>query len=37
MNINQPIEKVAQAYSTREYWEFIAEKLSPEQWISENL
>ena len=30
VTINQPIEKVAQAYSTREYWEFIAEKLSPE-------
>lgn len=30
MTINQPIEKVAQAYSTREYWEYIAEKLSPE-------
>ena len=30
MTINQPIEKVAQAYATREYWEYIAEKLSPE-------
>ena len=30
VTINQPIEKVAQAYATREYWEFIAEKLSPE-------
>ena len=30
VTINQPIEKVAQAYSTREYWEYIAEKLSPE-------
>ena len=30
MTINQPIDKVAQAYATREYWEFIAEKLSPE-------
>ena len=30
VTINQPIEKVEQAYCTREYWEFIAEKLSPE-------
>lgn len=30
VTINQPAEKVAQAYATKEYWEHVAEKLSPE-------
>ncbi len=30
VTINQPAEKVAEAYATQAYWEFIAEKLSPE-------
>lgn len=30
VTINQPAAKVHQAFSTREYWEYIAEHLSPE-------
>ena len=30
VTINHPAEKVHKAFSTKEYWEFIAEKLSPE-------
>lgn len=30
VTINQPVEKVHQAYSTQAYWEFIVANLSPE-------
>ena len=30
VTINQPIEKVAEAYSKREFWEHVAKTLSPE-------
>lgn len=30
VTINHPIEKVHKAYSTKEFWEFITAKLSPE-------
>lgn len=30
VTINHPAAKVHQAFTTKEYWEFIAEKLSPE-------
>lgn len=30
VTVNQPIEKVAEAYSKQEYWEHVAKTLSPE-------
>ncbi|MEH0147498.1 DUF2505 domain-containing protein [Corynebacterium sp. Q4381] len=30
VTINHPAQKVAEAYASKAYWEFIAEKLSPE-------
>ncbi len=30
VTINQPIEKVAEAYASREFWEHVAKTLSPE-------
>lgn len=30
VTINHPAQKVAQAYASREYWEYVAEHLSPE-------
>lgn len=31
VTINQPAEKVAQAYASQEYWEHVAKTLSPEE------